>query len=116
MTGRNKFSALIEGLPAERRERIAAKAAELRAEMPLHELRRALDLSQKQIGEILEVNQASVSKLERRTDMYISTLRSYIEAMGGRLDVVAHLPGGDVRISNFGDLSDDDGDAVAAAG
>jgi len=47
------------------------------------------------------VNQAAISKLERRTDMYIGTLRSYIKAMGGDLEVIARFPDGEVRISNF---------------
>ena len=75
------------------------------AEMPLHELRRARGLSQKMLAEALHVRQLSVAKLERRTDMYISTLRSHIEAMGGELDVVARFPDGSVKIKNFADLA-----------
>jgi transcriptional regulator with XRE-family HTH domain len=71
------------------------------AEMPLQELRIANELSQVKLAEALHVNQAAISKLERRTDMYISTLRSYIKAMGGDLEVIARFPDGDVRISNF---------------
>ena len=75
------------------------------AEMPLHELRRARGLSQKMLAEALHVQQPSVAKLERRTDMYISTLRSHIEAMGGELEVVARFPDGSVKIKNFADLA-----------
>jgi len=55
----------------------------------------------------LYVNQAAISKLERRTDMYISTLRAYIKAMGGDLEIVAKFPDGEVKISNFADPSGD---------
>ena len=74
------------------------------AEMPLQELRQARGLSQKALAEALHVQQPSIAKLEKRTDMYISTLRGHIEAMGGELDVIARFPEGAVRISNFSDL------------
>jgi predicted transcriptional regulator len=75
-------------------------------EMPLNELRQARGLSQKMLADVLQVQQPSIAKMERRTDMYISTLRSHIEAMAGQLEVVARFPDGVVRISNFADLSD----------
>jgi len=53
------------------------------------------------LAETLNVNQAAVSKIERRTDMYISTLRAYIRAMGGDLEIVAKFPDGEVKIVNF---------------
>ena len=53
---------------------------------------------------LLQVQQPSIAKIEKRTDMYLSTLRSHIEAMGGELDVVARFPDGAVKISNFSDL------------
>jgi DNA-binding XRE family transcriptional regulator len=70
-------------------------------EMPLNELRQARALSQVKLAETLKVNQAAVSKIERRTDMYISTLRAYIRAMGGELEIVAKFPDGEVKIVNF---------------
>ncbi|MBW7925859.1 MAG: XRE family transcriptional regulator [Burkholderiaceae bacterium] len=69
--------------------------------MPLAELRHAHSLSQQALAERLGINQAAVSKLERRTDMYVSTLRQYIEAMGGELHIVARFPEGEVRIRSF---------------
>lgn len=69
--------------------------------MPLHELRHAKALSQATLASVLHVNQAAISKLERRTDMYLSTLRGYIEAMGGELEIVARFPDGAVRVTNF---------------
>jgi predicted transcriptional regulator len=74
------------------------------AEMPLAELRRARGMSQKALAEMLHVQQPSIARLEKRTDMYLSTLRSHIEAMGGKLEVVARFPDGAVKIGNFSDL------------
>ena len=53
---------------------------------------------------VLHVQQPSIAKMEKRTDMYLSTLRSHIEAMGGELEIVARFPDGSVKISNFADL------------
>jgi len=80
------------------RARAKKRAKEMLADMPLYEVRHAREMSQKRLAELLRINQASVSKLERRTDMYISTLRSFIEAMGGQLEIKAVFPDGDVRI------------------
>ncbi|KAF2392068.1 MULTISPECIES: XRE family transcriptional regulator [Pseudomonas] len=70
-------------------------------EMPLHELRQAKALSQATLAETLHINQAAISKMERRTDMYISTLRNYIRAMGGELEIIATFPDGQIKIENF---------------
>lgn len=85
--------------------RARAKARAMLAEMPLQELRHARGLSQETLAAALHVRQASISKLERRTDMYISTLRSHIRAMGGELEIVARFPEGEVRISNFAEVA-----------
>lgn len=74
------------------------------AEMPLHELRQARRLSQETLAEALHIGQASVSKMERRTDMYVSTLRGIIRAMGGELEIIARFPDGVYRIGQFGGL------------
>lgn len=100
----NKFADLRAQMSPESRARAEAKAQTMLAEMPLNELRQARGLSQKMLAEVLHVQQPSVSKLEKRTDMYISTLRSHIEAMGGELEVVARFPDGTVKISNFSDI------------
>ena len=75
-------------------------------EMPLQELRQAHQMSQERLAELLSTKQANVSRIERRTDMYISTLRSYIEAMGGELDIVARFPDGEVHINQFENIND----------
>ncbi len=65
------------------------------------ELRRALDLTQQQVAASLGINQVAVSKMEGQTDMYVSTLRRFVEAMGGELRIVAHFPEGNVEINQF---------------
>ena len=76
-----------------RRKRIAARAATLIAEeKTLQELRQAHKLTQKRMAEVLGIGQDSVSRLEQRSDLLISTLRGYVEAMGGRLSLVAEFP------------------------
>ncbi len=85
----------------ESQARSASLAKVMLAEMPLNELRQARGLSQKKLAELLHVQQPAIAKLEKRTDMYLSTLRSHIEAMGGTLEIVAHFPDGEVKISNF---------------
>ena len=102
-----KFAELSAKMAPESQARVAAKAQELLAEMPLNELRQARGLSQKVLAEVLHVQQPSIAKMEKRTDMYISTLRSHIEAMGGQLDVIARFPDGSVKISNFSDIESD---------
>ena len=64
-------------------------------------LRRALDLTQQQVAASLGINQVAVSKMEGQTDMYVSTLRRFVEAMGGERRIVAHFPEGNVEISQF---------------
>lgn len=99
-----KFSELRSKMSSTSRARAEIKARALLAEMPLNELRQARGLSQKMLAEVLHVQQPSIAKIEKRTDMYISTLRSHIEAMGGELEVVARFPDGVVKISNFSEL------------
>lgn len=94
---RNKMSPHVRKLAHE-------KAKKLLKEMVLNELRQARQMSQERLAEILDTKQANVSRLERRTDMYISTLRSYIEAIGGKLDIIATFPEGKVNIIQFHDI------------
>ena len=84
----------LKSLPADRRERIEARAAELiDQEMTLRELRKALDMTQTALAEQLKVGQDTVSRLERRTDMLLSTLDDYVQALGGRLELNVEFPG-----------------------
>jgi len=82
--------------------------------MPLEELREARELTQTQLAQGLHVSQGAVSKVERRADMYISTLRSYIRAIGGDLQIRAVFPEGEVLINQFEEI-DPLGKASAAA-
>jgi transcriptional regulator with XRE-family HTH domain len=75
------------------------------AEMPLNELRAARQLTQESLAKSLGINQAAVSKMERRTDMYISTLRQFVVAMGGELEITARFPDGAIRIQQFEETS-----------
>lgn len=104
MSGHHPFTELTKDFSKQRRERVDAIKRELKAEMPLHDLRRALALTQKELAEKLDVNQPAVSKLEHRDDVYLSSLRSYIEAVGGKLKIVAEFPEGDVAITGFSDI------------
>jgi ribosome-binding protein aMBF1 (putative translation factor) len=96
-----KFSDLVAKMSPERRAAADARASELMTEMALSELRRARGLSQEDLAALLDIKQPSIAKLERRSDMYISTLRTHIEAMGGELELIAHFPDGDVKIASF---------------
>jgi transcriptional regulator with XRE-family HTH domain len=74
--------------------------------MTLYQLREARNLTQVNLAKVLEVNQGAVSRMEKRTDMYVSTLRSYIQAMGGQLQVKAIFPEGEVEIEQFASVAE----------
>lgn len=93
-----KFSELTGKMSAKERAEIKARSAKLLAELPLERLRSARNLTQTSMAELLGVQQSAVSKIERRSDMYLSTLRSYVAAMGGNLEIQAVFPEGAVRI------------------
>lgn len=99
-----KFSELTAKMNPARKAKIDEKVRITLAEMPLNELRSARGLSQKEIAVSLNIQQPAIAKLEKRTDMYISTLRSHINAMGGELEIIARFPDGDVSISNFSQI------------
>jgi transcriptional regulator with XRE-family HTH domain len=86
------------------RERSRRLAAKYRSRMALDELRQARDMTQVHLAKILRVNQAAVSKLERRADMYVSTLQDFVKAMGGELTITAKFPEGTVEITQFEDV------------
>jgi DNA-binding XRE family transcriptional regulator len=68
-------------------------------QMPLHELRTARRLTQQQIARTLKMSQAAVSQVEKRTDLYLSTLENFVEAMGGHLEMYAVFPNGKVKLT-----------------
>jgi transcriptional regulator with XRE-family HTH domain len=97
---------MMDRLPAKRRRKVEARAAELIAEeMTLRDLRKALDLTQARLAEMLNIGQDSVSRLEQRSDLMLSTLRGYVAALGGRLELIAKFPDRpDVALSGLSDL------------
>jgi transcriptional regulator with XRE-family HTH domain len=97
MAKARSFNELRNKLPAESRTRIDARVKASLHEMALDELRAARELTQERLAETLGIKQASVSKIERRADLYVSTLARFIEAMGGELEIRAVFPEGSVR-------------------
>ena len=88
-----KLKEVLNQLPKDERKAVADRTKELVAEeMSLRDLRQAHELTQERIADFLGIGQEGVSRLEKRTDLLLSTLRSYIEAMGGRLRLVADFP------------------------
>jgi DNA-binding XRE family transcriptional regulator len=84
---------LLNQLAPERRAKVEERAAELIAEeMTLQDLRKARVLTQERMAQLLGINQDSVSRLEHRSDLLLSTLRTYIAALGGRLELIVQFP------------------------
>ena len=104
MSGRHSFNKLKSTMSAQSQERIHKKINQLQQDMALAEVRKAMSLTQVDLAEMLHIKQAAIARLENRTDMYISSLRKYITALGGELDIVARFPEGDVHIQNLHDL------------
>lgn len=98
---------VIAALPGERRARVEARFEELRTDLAsLGELRRVAGRAQADIARTLKIKQPSVSKIEKQADMYLSTLRSYVEAIGGQLDLVVRLPDRPpLRLHSLGDVA-----------
>ena len=98
------FKELEAKMAPERLARSNARVQKMLAEMPLNELRKARDLTQTRMARLLGVKQPAVSKIEQGVDMYVSTLRSYIQAMGGELSIEAIFPDGRVRVDQLKEL------------
>ena len=103
------FRTLLQKMSPESRVRVESRKKELLRELTLQELRQAVELTQQKLAETLKVNQAAVSKIESESDMYVSTLRRFLEAMGASLKIVAVFPEGEIPISQFGKLRQGDG-------
>ena len=99
------FKELQAKMSAESRARSEAKAKQLIQEMALDELRTARNLTQEHLAKVLGIEQSAVSKMERRTDVYVSTLADFIRAMGGALEIRAVFPEAIVRINQFGNTA-----------
>ena len=99
------FNELRRTMSPERRRRNAAEADRMLLEMTLQELRQGITkFSQEDIAEMLHVTQGYISKLERQNDMLLSNLYSYVEALGGEVEILAKFPNQEVRIKQFREL------------
>lgn len=99
---------LMAALPIERRRKIEARAAEMQREIDgLKALRKLTEHSQEQIAQSLGIKQPSVVKMERQTDLYLSTLRRFVEAAGGKLELRVELPGvGAFALTGVGEVGE----------
>jgi len=102
----HKWKDVRKTLTPEAEERILRSVKEAAAVMTLHQLREARSLTQVNLAKVLQIKQGAVSKMEKRTDMYVSTLRNFIQAMGGQLQVKAIFPEGEVQIDQFENVAD----------
>ena len=109
MSGRLAFDGLTEAFAPERRACVDARKAELRADMPRHELRQARAMARKAVGDVLKLEPAGLARLEQHMDVYVSSLRSHVESMGGRLNIVAEFPQGSVAVAGFSEVGEEPG-------
>jgi|SRR5262249_45430932 transcriptional regulator with XRE-family HTH domain len=100
---------VIDSLPPAERAKVLARSREIISEeIVLQHLRKARKLTQENMAKLLGMRQDSVSKIERRSDMLLSTFRSYIEAMGGSLRMIVEFPDAVVEVTKLGEADDDD--------
>ena len=98
---RRKFAKLRAKMAPAAQARARARTQEMIAEMLLAEIRKLVGLTQEELAKKLGIKQPTLSRLESQDDMQVSTLRRLIEALGGKLEMVVHLPTGDLRIQQF---------------
>lgn len=97
---------ILNEMPEERRVRVLQRASEIREELNLREIRRLRKLTQARLSKKLKIGQEGVSRIEKRSDLYISTLRGYVEGLGGKLKLVVELPDrAPVTLAGFGESS-----------
>jgi DNA-binding transcriptional regulator YiaG len=96
-----KFADLRAKMSPDSQARAAARAEAMLVEMQLQQLRKSRDVTQVQVAKAMSIEQATVSKLEHREDMYVSTLREYVKAVGGELKLVASFPDADIQVHPF---------------
>ncbi len=99
----NDFRDLENKMAPESRARAKDRAREMMSDMLLSELRKSAGVTQEELASSLGIKQPTLSRMESQSDMQISTLRRVIESLGGELEIIAHLPDGDVRLSQFQD-------------
>jgi len=96
-----KFEKLKNQMKPGNLQKAKIKSKEMMSEMFLAEIRRGAGFTQENLAETMGVKQPSLSKLESQGDMQISTLQRLVKALGGQLEMIAHMPGGDIRLSQF---------------
>jgi DNA-binding XRE family transcriptional regulator len=101
MAGHRRFQSLRDKMTPAQRQRAQARVKELQTEMLLSELRRFSGQTQQDLADELGVSQPCLSKMEKQTDMQIGTLDRIVESLGGRLELIAHMPAGDVVLTQF---------------
>ena len=99
-----KFRELVDAMPIRRQQKVADRVRQSLASMPLEEIRKARRMTQSKLAETLGVNQGEVSKIEHRTDVYLSTLAGYVEALGGKLEIRAVFPDREMLITQFEEI------------
>ena len=100
----HNFRELLEAMPVARQQRIEKRFQKSLTVMPLDQLRKAQQMTQLRLAEVLGINQGEVSKIEHRSDIRVSTLADYVEAIGGRLEIRAVFKDREVRITQFEEL------------
>jgi DNA-binding XRE family transcriptional regulator len=101
MAGHRKFQLLRDKLSPAQRERAKARVGELQKEMLLSELRKLAGQTQQGLADELGVSQPCLSKMENQSDMQIGTLGRIVESLGGRLELIARMPSGDIVLTQF---------------
>lgn len=103
-----KFKDLTKDFSDERMKRVEAKTKAILRSIDLQELRKAKELTQLELAETLNISQEAVSKMESNSDMFISTLSRFIDAMGGHLRIVAEFPDREIEITQFKEIEESD--------
>lgn len=101
MAGHRKWETIRQKMSPERRRANKEAANQMEAEMVLAELRKHSGMTQKELADILGVSQPTLSSQEHQDDMEISTLSRLVSAMGGQLELIVHMPKGDIRLTQF---------------
>jgi DNA-binding XRE family transcriptional regulator len=102
----HNFRELLEAMPAARQQRIEKRFRKSLAAIPLDQLRKAQQTTQLRLAEVLGINQGEISKIEHRSDIRVSTLADYVEAIGGRLEIRAVFKDREVRITQFEEIAE----------
>ena len=94
---------ILHQMPEEERAEVFRRAEEIRQEIKLREMRRLRKMTQARLSKKLKIGQEGVSRIEKRTDLYLSTLRNYVEGLGGKLSLIVEFPDrAPVVLSEFG--------------